>query len=74
MAQSLGSHRTSIKLEISQAMDTLLDEVQLTTDACVFKSTNQHTPSRNNNRSYPHVPSRQHLSKKSCPLCKKAGR
>ena len=32
----------SIKSEISQAMDTLLDEAQLTTDARVFKSTNQY--------------------------------
>jgi hypothetical protein len=64
----------SIKPEISQAMDTLLDEVQLTTDARVFKSTNQYTPGRNNNSTYSHKPSRQHLSNKSCPLCKQAGR
>ncbi|KAK2151113.1 hypothetical protein LSH36_375g03010 [Paralvinella palmiformis] len=62
----------SIQPEISQAMDTLLDEVQLTTDACVLKSTNQYTPSRNNNS--PHKPSRQHLSNKSGSICKQAGR
>jgi len=64
----------SIKLEISQAKDTQLDEVQLTTDTRVFKSINQYTPSRNNNSNYPHTSSRQHLSNKSCPLRKQVGR
>ena len=55
-------------------MDTLLNKVQLATDARLSKSTNQYTPGRNNNSTYPHKPPRLNLSNKSCPLCKQAGR
>ena len=60
----------SIKPEISQAMNTLLDEVQMPSDARVLKSTNQ--VSSSSKTTCPHRTPRP--CQKSCPMCKQVGR
>ena len=63
----------SIKPEISQAINTLLDEVQMSSDARVLKSTNQvDYSSRSSKTTNPRRTSRPR--QKSCPMCKQAGR
>lgn len=63
----------SIKPEISQALDSLLEELQSIETAKVFRSANF-----NNRRSSlpydPKLKSNNSSFKKSCPLCKQAGR
>ena len=66
----------SLKLEISQALDSLLAEIETATDAKVLRATASHfrrTPTRHPSR----PPQQSSAPKKcpmSCPLCKQAGR
>ena len=61
----------SIKPEISQALDSLLDEIHTTSDARALRS---FTKSNSTFKPFRSQQSRPHGSFKCCPLCKQAGR
>ena len=61
----------SIKPEISQALDTLLDEINTASDARVMRTFNTQ---RGQYRPQPSSKDPKRQSKPTCPLCKQAGR
>ena len=61
---------SSIKPEISQALDSLLDEITSAEDARVMRAA---AGARSQNRSWPQKQQRR-PSNRNCPLCKQAGR
>ena len=66
---------TSLKPEISQALDSLLDEIHTTTDAKILRSTASQL--RLSSVRAPYSTCQQPVTKhqvRSCPLCKQAGR
>ena len=68
-------NNASLKPEISQALDSLLDEIHTTTDAKIFRSTASQLrlPSVRAPYSTRQQPATKHQVR-SCPLCKQAGR
>ena len=66
----------SIKPEISQALNALLDEVHQSEEARVMRLSSSKPPPRDSNRRYGFDRSkdRQSKSQPSCPLCTQAGR
>ena len=61
---------SSIKPEISQALDSLLDEITSAEDAKVMRAADG---ARSQNRFWPQKQQRR-PSNRNCPLCKQAGR
>ncbi len=75
----LRSHTiASIKPEISQALDSLLEEIRSANDAKVLRTVFQQSsrnPQSNNRRQTPTSrPRSSKIPTKSCPLCKQAGK
>ena len=67
----------SLKPEISQALDSLLDELKCANEAKVMRTTSSsftQSPRRLPYQTPPKAPLRQRSRDKSCPLCKQAGR
>ena len=68
----------SIKPEISQALDSLLDEIKSADEAKIMRAATSFTrPPRPHKSTYnatPKRPQKQWSRDKSCPLCKQAGR
>ena len=67
----------SLKPEISQALDSLLDELKCANEAKVMRTASSsftQSPHRLPYQTPPKAPLRQRSRDKSCPLCKQAGR
>ena len=67
----------SLKLEISQALDSLLDELKCANEAKVMRTASSsftQSPRRLPYQTSPKATRRQRSPDKPCPLCKQAGR
>ena len=68
----------SIKPEISQALNSLLDEIKSADEAKVMRTASSFARSPASYKPFPHTtskkPPKQWARDKSCPLCKQAGR